>query len=91
MRIGRNSFILKSDPGHGTRRYGGTSRFLEKRIDTGLQHDAVLDYYGKRLATCSSDKTVKIFAIEGDSRRLMDTLKGYHLTLLRGIADLRQS
>ena len=25
------------------------------------KHDAVLDYYGLKLATCSSDKTVKIF------------------------------
>jgi protein transport protein SEC13 len=41
-----------------------------------LQHDAVLDYYGKRLATCSSDKTIKIFVIEGDSQRLLDTLRG---------------
>ena len=40
------------------------------------QHDAVLDYYGKRLATCSSDKTIKIFTVEGDSQRLQDTLRG---------------
>lgn len=44
---------------------------------TGKQHDAVLDYYGRRLATCSSDKTIKIFEVEGDSHRLVDTLKGY--------------
>ena len=41
------------------------------------QHDAVLDYYGRRLATCSSDKTIKIFEIEGESQRLIETLKGY--------------
>jgi protein transport protein SEC13 len=40
------------------------------------QHDAVLDYYGRRLATCSSDKTVKIFEVEGESHRLTETLKG---------------
>ena len=40
-------------------------------------HDAVLDYYGRRLATCSSDKTIKIFEIEGDQHRLIETLKGY--------------
>ncbi|KAG9824838.1 hypothetical protein KCU98_g14158, partial [Aureobasidium melanogenum] len=40
-------------------------------------HDAVLDYYGRRLATCSSDKTIKIFEVEGDSHRLVDTLKGH--------------
>lgn len=43
---------------------------------TQLQHDAVLDYYGRRLATCSSDRTIKIFEIEGDSQRLIETLKG---------------
>jgi protein transport protein SEC13 len=40
-------------------------------------HDAVLDYYGRRLATCSSDRTIKIFDVEGDSHRLADTLKGH--------------
>lgn len=41
------------------------------------QHDAVLDYYGRRLATCSSDKTIKIFEIDGDKHHLQETLKGY--------------
>lgn len=40
-------------------------------------HDAVLDYYGRRLATCSSDKTIKIFEIDGESHRLTETLKGH--------------
>ncbi|KIX98141.1 uncharacterized protein Z520_06221 [Fonsecaea multimorphosa CBS 102226] len=40
-------------------------------------HDAVLDYYGRRLATCSSDKTIKIFEIDGDQHRLTETLKGH--------------
>ncbi|KAH3902658.1 probable Protein transport protein SEC13 [Saccharomycodes ludwigii] len=39
-----------------------------------LIHDAVLDYYGKRLATCSSDKTIKIFEVSQDSQTLVDTL-----------------
>jgi hypothetical protein len=43
---------------------------------TEIQHDAVLDYYGRRLATCSSDKTIKIFEVEGDSHRLTETLRG---------------
>lgn len=43
-----------------------------------VQHDAVLDYYGRRLATCSSDKTIKIFEVEGESHRLVETLKGYN-------------
>lgn len=43
-------------------------------------HDAQLDYYGKRLATCSSDRTVKVFdVVDGDSQKLTagHTLKGH--------------
>jgi len=40
-------------------------------------HDAVLDYYGRKLATCSSDRTIKIFEIEGETQRLTETLKGH--------------
>ncbi|EQL00739.1 protein transport protein SEC13 [Ophiocordyceps sinensis CO18] len=40
-------------------------------------HDAVLDYYGRKLATCSSDRTIKIFEIEGETQRLVETLKGH--------------
>jgi len=42
-------------------------------------HDAQLDYYGKRLATCSSDRTVKVFdVVEGEARRTPGhTLKGH--------------
>ena len=29
-------------------------------------HDVQLDYYGRRLATCSSDHTIKIFDMAGD-------------------------
>jgi len=45
----------------------------------GMKHDAVLDYYGRRLATCSSDRSIKIFEVEGESQRLVETLKGYRL------------
>ncbi|KAM6499322.1 protein transporter SEC13 [Amanita muscaria] len=43
-------------------------------------HDAQLDYYGKRLATCSSDRTVKVFdVIDGEAQRAGQgqTLKGH--------------
>lgn len=42
-------------------------------------HDAQLDYYGKRLATCSSDRTVKVFDIvDGEPARTNgQTLKGH--------------
>jgi protein transport protein SEC13 len=49
-----------------------------------VQHDAVLDYYGRRLATCSSDKTIKIFEVEGESHRLVETLKGYGHSVFAG-------
>lgn len=39
-----------------------------------LIHDAVLDYYGRRLATCSSDKTIKIFEVDGENYKLVKTL-----------------
>ncbi|CCC71380.1 hypothetical protein NCAS_0H00700 [Naumovozyma castellii] len=42
-----------------------------------LIHDAVLDYYGKRLATCSSDKTIKIFEVEGETHKEVATLEGH--------------
>ena len=31
-----------------------------------LQHDLQVDYYGKRLATCSSDRIIKIFDVGPD-------------------------
>ncbi|PFH44721.1 hypothetical protein AMATHDRAFT_72215 [Amanita thiersii Skay4041] len=41
-------------------------------------HDAQLDYYGKRLATCSSDRTVKVFdVIDGETQRAGHTLRGH--------------
>lgn len=45
------------------------------------QHDAQLDYYGKRLATCSSDRTIRIHEIDSTlstptTQNLSATLKG---------------
>lgn len=31
-------------------------------------HDAQFDYYGKKLATASSDRTVRVFEVTGDSQ-----------------------
>jgi hypothetical protein len=52
------------------------ARSKERPQLTPAKHDAVLDYYGRRLATCSSDKTIKIFEVDGDQHRLTETLKG---------------
>ncbi|CCM02720.1 uncharacterized protein FIBRA_04827 [Fibroporia radiculosa] len=41
-------------------------------------HDAQLDYYGKRLATCSSDRTVRVFdVVDGEPPKAVQTLKGH--------------
>jgi protein transport protein SEC13 len=55
-----------------------------------MVHDCQLDWYGRRLATCSSDRTVKIFDVEESSAAgqgstvggaashvLLDTLRGH--------------
>ncbi|OMH86211.1 Protein transport protein SEC13 [Zancudomyces culisetae] len=38
-------------------------------------HDVQLNYYGKRLATCSSDGTVRVFDIQGQQQQLNAVLK----------------
>ncbi|KAI0321734.1 vesicle budding-like protein [Amylostereum chailletii] len=41
-------------------------------------HDAQLDYYGKRLATCSSDRTVRVFdVVDAEPRGAGQILKGH--------------
>ncbi|KAK3722289.1 hypothetical protein QZH41_009329, partial [Actinostola sp. cb2023] len=40
-------------------------------------HDAQMDYYGKKLATCSSDQTIKIFETSGSQQTLVATLRGH--------------
>lgn len=42
-----------------------------------MVHDAQFDYYGRRLATCSSDRTIKIFEIVGDNRQHIADLQGH--------------
>lgn len=34
-----------------------------------MVHDAAFDYYGKRLATCSSDRSIKVFEVAGEQVR----------------------
>lgn len=51
-----------------------------QKIETGHQdvvHDVTMDYYGKRLATASSDTTIKIFGVSGSSQQLLATLNGH--------------
>mmetsp|Transcript_39437 Transcript_39437/g.85418 ORF Transcript_39437/g.85418 Transcript_39437/m.85418 type:complete len:334 (-) Transcript_39437:40-1041(-) len=50
-------------------------------VDTGhteMIHEAVFDYYGKRLATCSSDRVVKIFDIAPNGQQTLSAeLRGH--------------
>ncbi|KAK6621521.1 hypothetical protein RUM44_001328 [Polyplax serrata] len=50
-------------------------------FDTGHEdmiHDAELDYYGLRLATCSSDHSIKIYDVKNGAQTLMADLKGHY-------------
>lgn len=38
-------------------------------------HDAQMDYYGRRLATCSSDNSVKVYEVTGENYKLLADLK----------------
>jgi protein transport protein SEC13 len=43
-----------------------------------LIHDAQMDYYGRRLATGSSDRTVRIFQVEPNQpEKFLCSLTGY--------------
>ncbi len=50
-------------------------------IETGHEdtiHDAEMDYYGMRLATCSSDQSVKIYNVKNGTQTLAADLKGHY-------------
>lgn len=54
--------------------------YILNSVDTGHEdmiHDAEMDYYGLRLATCSSDNTVKIYNIKNGTHTLAADLKGH--------------
>lgn len=40
-------------------------------------HDAQMDIYGKRLATCSTDRTIRIFEVDKNQYKLIQTLSGH--------------
>ncbi|CAI5767462.1 protein SEC13 homolog [Podarcis lilfordi] len=49
-------------------------------VDTSHEdmiHDAQMDYYGMRLATCSSDRSVKIFDVRNGGQILIADLRGH--------------
>lgn len=53
---------------------------IVQQVDTfhdDMIHDAQMDFYGTRLATCSSDRTVRIFETTNNSQQLLTTLVGH--------------
>lgn len=56
---------------------GGAGAFDTGHADA--VHDAQLDYYGRRLATCSSDRSVKVWDVSagGEQRQLLADLHGH--------------
>ena len=53
---------------------------VQSTVDTGHEdmiHDAQMDFYGTRLATCSSDRSVKIFDVRDGSQTLAADLRGH--------------
>lgn len=42
-----------------------------------MVHGAEFDYYGRRLATCSSDRTIKVFELSGEHRTQIADLRGH--------------
>ena len=53
---------------------------VQSTVDTGHEdmiHDAQMDFYGTRLATCSSDRSVKIFDVRDGTQTLAADLRGH--------------
>jgi WD40 repeat protein len=53
---------------------------VQSTVDTGHEdmiHDAQMDFYGTRLATCSSDRSVRIFDVKDGTQSLNQTLVGH--------------
>ncbi|EGC35781.1 hypothetical protein DICPUDRAFT_151816 [Dictyostelium purpureum] len=53
---------------------------MTTQVDSGHEdmiHDAQFDYYGKFLATCSSDRLIKIFDVGGETHQHLVDLRGH--------------
>ncbi|KAG4122818.1 hypothetical protein ERO13_D11G290601v2 [Gossypium hirsutum] len=51
-----------------------------QKIETGHQdtvHDVAMDFYGKRIATASSDSTIKIVGVSNNTHQHLATLTGH--------------
>lgn len=51
-----------------------------QKIDSAhsdIIHDVQVDYYGRRVASCSSDRIIKVFAVSGEQHSLLANLSGH--------------
>lgn len=59
-------------------------------VDTSHEdmiHDAQMDYYGTRLATCSSDRSVKILMCEMEGRSSSQTSEDMRASVAGGLGS----
>lgn len=53
----------------------------QQKVETGhtdTVHDAQLDFYGRRLATCAGDRTIRVFDVDGSGQRTLQAkLEGH--------------
>ena len=59
-----------------------TERIIYKQ-HTDVIHDAQFDYYGKRLATCSSDQHVHVYNVDGDNLICTSVIHAHSSPVLR--------
>ncbi|KAG5027315.1 hypothetical protein JHK86_023229 [Glycine max] len=60
--------------------YVDSRNMPSQKVETGHQdtvHDVAMDYYGKRLATASSDHTIKIIGVSNTASQHLATLTGH--------------
>jgi len=59
----------------------GVKQTGSQKFESGHQdvvHDVTMDYYGKRIATCSADRTIKLFGMNtSDTPTLLASLTGH--------------
>lgn len=55
-----------------------TEFYTQSMQQTGYVHDMSLDHYGRRMATCSDDGTVRVFAKEKQGWRMTNELKEHN-------------
>ena len=78
--VGRGRGDIAAVMGEGGKEGDGAGGGASQQVQTGHTaqvHDSQLDFYGTRLATCSSDRTVKVFDVAKGASTLQATLQAH--------------